>query len=245
MPSINNSFYETLGEQWHEACDHPIAILRAENALRTPWVIETIRANTAERTSKVLDIGCGAGLLCNPLALAGHDVFGIDLSPSSLKEALKKDTTQSVQYLVAPAEKLPFSDGSFDVVCALDLLEHVESPSIVIAEASRVLKPGGLFFFHTFNRNFLSWLLVIKAVEWFVPNTPPHMHVLDLFITPKELHRMCEEHGLRTKEVKGMRPVFFSNGFWKSFFSREVSSGFRFTFTRSLKTGYLGFSTKE
>ena len=240
---VNNAYYDTLEEKWYQACDHPIALLRAENALRVPWIIEKIRSRVQQKC-KFLDIGCGAGFLCNPMAAVGHEVVGIDLSPSSLNEAQKRDATKKVQYVVGAAEELPFPDKSFDVVSALDLLEHVENPAKVIAEASRVLRPGGLFFFHTFNRNFLSWLLVIKAVEWCVPNTPPRNHVYGFFITPDELQEMCSKNDLNVAEMLGMRPVFLSQGFWKSIFSRKVASDFLFTFTESLKTGFLGFAVK-
>src|SRR5215475_7295723 len=72
--------------------------------------------------------------------------------------------------------------------------------------AARVLQPGGLFFFATFNRNFISWLFGIKGVEWFVKNTPPRLHELSHFIKPAELRAMCEESGLRINELRGFAP---------------------------------------
>ena len=168
---VNNAFYDSLESLWDGAPDHPIALLRAENAIRTPWVQRMIK-KTFPKSCSVLDIGCGGGLLTNPLALDGHQVVGIDLSESSLEWAKKTDTTRSVSYLKADAKQIPLQDGSFDVVCAMDLLEHVTDPNLVIKEASRLLKPHGHLYFHTFNRNLLSYLLVIKGVEWFVKNTP-------------------------------------------------------------------------
>ncbi|WP_140860273.1 methyltransferase domain-containing protein [Myxococcus xanthus] len=117
------------------------------------------------------------------------------------------DGTGSVDYRVADAYVLPFDDGCFDVVTCMDFLEHVEEPARVVAEAARVLAPGGLFFFHTFNRNWLAGLIIIQAVEWFVPNTPDHLHVLRLFITPEELQGHCEAAGLRTREQVGGGPT--------------------------------------
>jgi 2-polyprenyl-6-hydroxyphenyl methylase/3-demethylubiquinone-9 3-methyltransferase len=241
---INNAFYEELDDAWYEASDHPIALLRQENAVRTPWVIETI-ARELPGSQQVLDIGCGGGFLSNPLALAGHRVIGIDLSEGSLITAKKRDTTQSVEYLRADATLLPFPDQSFDVVCAMDLLEHVEQPERVIQEASRVLKKGGLFFFHTFNRNVLSWLIVIKGVEWCVPNTPKNMHVYPLFIKPKELKAWSVKNDLDVQEMKGLMPCFFSKAALKSVISRKVCRGLRFKFIASLAAGYVGFSQKK
>lgn len=238
--NINNAFYDTLGEMWYTGQAHPVALLRAENAFRIPWVSSVI----GPLPCSVLDIGCGAGMLTNALALQGHKVSGIDLSASSLEIAKKADTTGSVTYIPGVAEALPFAAASFDVVSALDLLEHVTDPKRVIDEASRVLKPGGLFFFHTFNRNLLSYLLVIKGVEWYVKNTPERMHVYNLFIKPKELSGMCREAGLAVAEIRGSRPLFGNLSFWKGLLKREVPTDFRFAFTRSLATGYIGYARK-
>jgi 2-polyprenyl-6-hydroxyphenyl methylase/3-demethylubiquinone-9 3-methyltransferase len=241
MGRVNNAFYETLNENWYEECQHPIALLRAENALRNPWIEQTLRTQVSPGAS-ILDIGCGGGMLTNYLAERGYKVHGIDLSPSSLEVAKARDRTRNVHYECADATALPFQDGSFDAVCAMDLLEHVESPENVIAEASRVLKKGGLFFFHTFNRNALSWLVVIKGVEWFVKGTPPHMHVYRLFLKPKELERICSANALKVIEWKGVRPALSCSAFWKMLGTRAVKPDFRFTFTRSLATGYSGFA---
>lgn len=237
--TINNDFYEELAEGWYTASDHPIALLRAENAVRVPWIIEQIGKNKT-----VLDIGCGAGILTNALAQAGHRVHGIDLSPKSLEVAAKHDVTGSVAYQVANAYCLPYEDKTFDVVCAMDVLEHVEEPSLLISEASRVLKPGGLFFFHTFNRNFLSYMLIIKGVEWCVPNAPKNMHVYPLFIKPDELREMFEKKNLAIEKIHGFRPKIFTRAFVQMLFSRKVPKDFGFCFSKSLQTGYCGYAKK-
>lgn len=228
---------------WHESSDHPIALLRSENALRNPW-IEQVLAKEQHSPSKVLDIGCGGGFLTNYLAQKGHQVTGIDLSEPSLAIAEQQDTTRSVEYLRASSYALPFPDETFDACCAMDLLEHVESPGLVIQEAARVLKKGGLFFFHTFNRNLLSYLLIIKGVEWCFSNAPVNMHVYPLFIKPKELITLCRNQSLKVEEIKGVRPVFSNKAFWRMVMKRKVGDDFRFIFTSSLMTGYSGYATK-
>ena len=237
---INNAYYDELDEMWLDATDHPIALLRAENALRNPWIQE-ILVKTFSYPCKVLDVGCGGGYLTNFLAKKGHLVSGIDLSAQSLAIAKKHDETESVEYKRASAYELPFPDGSFDTVCAMDLLEHVEKPAQVIKEASRVLKKGGLFFFHTFNRNFLSYFMVIKGVEWCFSNAPRNMHVYPLFIKPEELKETCENQNIQIKEIKGVRPDFSKSAFWKMVLTKRVTEDFRFVFTNSLKTGYSGY----
>ncbi|MGB7978926.1 MAG: bifunctional 2-polyprenyl-6-hydroxyphenol methylase/3-demethylubiquinol 3-O-methyltransferase UbiG [Chlamydiales bacterium] len=237
--TINNDFYEELSEGWYTASDHPIALLRAENRVRVPWIIGEIGRNKT-----VLDVGCGAGILANALSLAGHQVFAIDLSVSSLEAAQKHDVTHRVAYQIANAYSLPYPDSSFDVVCAMDVLEHVEEPNLLISEASRVLKPGGLFFFHTFNRNVLSYFLIIKGVEWCVPNTPKNMHIYPLFIKPGELKEMCAEKDLEIVQLRGFTPEIFSRPFWKMVTQRKVPPDFTFRFSKNLATGYCGYAKK-
>ncbi len=192
----------------------------------------------------MLDIGCGGGFLSNHLAKEGFDVTGIDASQASLDVAVGHDVTGKARYLLGDALALPFADASFDAVCAMDFLEHVEDPARVVAEAARVLRPNGLFFFHTFNRNPLAWLVVIKGVEWFVKNTPRHMHVLRLFIKPKELERMCQTHALYFTELHGSAPVVFSRAFWRMLLTRTVPPDFRFQFTPSTALAYTGYATR-
>lgn len=240
---INNQFYDELHHEWYEREDHPIALLRQENKGRNPWISSVLKEKFPGTRLKVLDIGCGGGLLTNHLA-HDHEVTGLDLSLESLEIAKKFDPSSRVKYLHADALYLPFENESFDVVIAMDLLEHVEDPKKVIAEASRVLKKGGLFFFHTFNRNLLSYLLIIKGVDWFVPNAPKNMHVYDLFIKPKELKSWLSEFSLEVLDLKGFVPKIFSKGILELLFQRRIKENFQFQFSPSLLTGYVGFSEK-
>lgn len=239
MKKINNDFYNHLGDDWQTSSTHPVALLRAENRLRNPWIISHLPPS-----SKVLDLGCGAGFLSHALANAGHCVTGIDLSENSLEVARKFDSTKRVDYRFADATSLDLPSKSFDAVCAMDLLEHVENPHAVIQEASRLLKPGGFFFFHTFNRNFFSWLVVIKGVEWFVKNTPPDMHVYRLFIKPGEMSKMCQQEGLIVQQMRGANLKMLSSSFWRMLWTRKVSDNLEFVFSTSLKIGYSGFAKK-
>lgn len=244
MARINNDFYSELGVMWHEGQDHPIALLRSENALRNPWIASVIEEKL-KSPSTILDVGCGGGFLTQFLAERGHHVSGVDLSESSLNAARKKDSERLIDYRWGNAYALPFSDNTFDAVCAMDILEHVEEPQRLIEEASRVLKKGGLFFFHTFNRNFLSYFLVIKGVEWCLKNTPPRMHVYPLFLKPEELKALCASSKLITQEFKGVTPVIRSSAFWRLVFQGKIDESFRFTFTSSLKTGYSGYAIRH
>lgn len=239
---VNNDIYEDYGDRWYTAYDDPIALLRAESRTKLPWVLERL-AREVPRGGTVLDVGCGAGFLSNALAKEGFAVTGVDLSGESLRVAARHDETSSVRYLPADAMKLPFADASFDSVTAMDFLEHVEDPASVIAEIGRVLKPGGAFFFHTFNRNPLSYLMIIKAVEWFVANTPKDMHVLRLFVKPSEVRAACERAAMDVREVVGIRPCFSSIPL-RNYFSGIVPEGMRFKLTRSTLLSYIGWAKK-
>jgi len=238
-PQVNNTWYAELGARWYAADDTPIALLRAESRHRNPWLAEVLGAGRRD----VLDVGCGAGYLANDLAARGHRVTGIDLSADALAVARGHDRTRSVDYVVGDACALPFGEARFDAVCAMDLLEHVTAPDRVIAEAARVVRPGGLVFFHTFNRTWQAHLIVIKGVEWFVRNTPKDLHVIELFRAPEEVAAMCRRVGLEPACLHGSRPRL-RWPLWRMLLTGKVGDDFAFTFTRSTKLGYTGYARK-
>lgn len=240
---VNNKAYDELADRWYEAQDDPIALLRNQHKLEVPWILGEIRRNIGYKAD-ILDMGCGAGFLANDLALAGHFVTGVDLSTTSLKVAESRDTTHTVRYQAGDVYKVPFSSESFDVVAAMDLLEHVSDPQKVISEATRVLRPGGLFFFNTFSKNPLAWLVVIKGMEWFVKNTPPDYHVYSLFISPNKLRYWMDDLGLETMAVRGIRPKFAQKALFQLMRTREVPKNFQFTFSKSTAIAYTGYAKK-
>jgi len=241
---VNNAIYDELGDRWYSARDDPVALLRAESRLRNPWLADKLSRSHGP-AARVLDIGCGAGFLSNYLANAGFEVTGLDASRSSIEVASRHDVTGRAQYVLGDALLRPFADCSFDAVCAMDFLEHVEHPVRAIAEASRVLRPGGTFFFHTFNRNPLAWLVIIKGVEWFVRHTPKDLHVLRLFIKPRELAALCAQHDLWVSELHGSEPVVLSRAFWRMLLTGVVPDDFRFRFTRSTLIAYTGYALRD
>jgi 2-polyprenyl-6-hydroxyphenyl methylase/3-demethylubiquinone-9 3-methyltransferase len=236
--AVNNDVYRALGERWYAADDDPIALLRALARLHVPWIDARLG-----RPCRVLDVGCGGGITSNALAARGHDVVGVDLCPEALVVAARHDRTGRARYVVADALALPFADATFDAACAMDFLEHVADKEGVVREIARVLAPGGLFFFHTFNRNVASWLSVIKSVDWFVRNAPRDLHVLELFVKPTELRAACEAHGLVVREIHGCVPVR-SLALLRVATTGIVPPDFAFRFTRRPVTGYSGVAEK-
>lgn len=250
MNEINNSFYNDLGDRWYTAEDDPVALLRAEGKLKARWIRDRIAGLGVTAPLKFLDVGCGAGILTNRLSSEPgslpnlKEIIGLDLSESSLAVARAHDPGCKVRYVQGDAQALPFADGEFDVVSNMDFLEHVEDPQAIVKECARVLKPGGIFFFHTFNRNPLAGIIVIKGVEWFVKNTPAHMHVYRLFVKPSELQSYCDRAGLRVEEWTGLRPKVLQRAFWRMLVTGRVSSDFEFLTTASLKISYMGLARK-
>jgi len=241
---INNAWYADLGARWYQATDTPIALLRAEARHRNPWIADEITRAIGTRPARVLDLGCGAGLLANYLAERGHHVVGLDTTLENLLVARDHDRTGRVIYVRGDACEIPHPDASFDVVCAMDLLEHVEDPSRLVAEVGRVLAPSGVFFFHTFNRTWQARLVVIKGVEWFVKNTPHDLHVHRLFLTPDEVTAMCTAAGMELSVLRGSRPRF-RWPLWRMLVTGNVGDDFAFTFTPSTKLGYTGYARKQ
>jgi 2-polyprenyl-6-hydroxyphenyl methylase/3-demethylubiquinone-9 3-methyltransferase len=240
---VNNTWYAELGARWYAAEDTPIALLRAESRHRNPWIADEIARAFGHAPCRVLDLGCGGGFLSNYLAERGHAVTGVDTTAENLTVARANDRTRTATYEIADACALPYNQGSFDVVCAMDLLEHVEDPGRLIAEASRVLVPGGLFVFHTFNRTWQAKLIIIKGVEWFVRNAPKDLHVSRLFVTPDELRAMCLAHDLDTPHIRGSRPRF-GWPLWRMVLTGKVGDDFAFTTTPSIKLGYTGIARR-
>jgi 2-polyprenyl-6-hydroxyphenyl methylase/3-demethylubiquinone-9 3-methyltransferase len=240
---VNNAIYAQLGERWYNAQDDPVALLRAEAKLRTNWIAQRLRATFAHRC-RVLDVGCGAGFVANVLAAAGHRVYGLDAAVQSLTVARRHDHTRRVQWQLGDAAALPFRERSFDAVCLMDVLEHIEAPAAAIGAAARLLVPGGLLFFTTYNRNWLTWLVVVKGVEWVVRNTPRDVHVYRLLIEPAELTAMCEEVGLEAVELLGTRPRI-DGAMLRLLLTGVVPDDFGFTFTRSTRLGYAGVARRR
>src|SRR5580704_8293083 len=121
---VNREIYDRLGDRWYTAKDDPVALLRAENRCRNPWISGELAKKFAGHPCRVLDVGCGAGFLANDLARRGHAVVGLDSSAEALSVAAAHDETRSVVWKHNDADPLPFEANSFEVVCAMDFLEH-------------------------------------------------------------------------------------------------------------------------
>ena len=241
--TINNELYKSLGDKWYHGNDY-VELLRSEAKTRNPWIMLQIE-KYFNKNIEILDIGCGGGLLSNDLSKIGYHVSGIDIHEEVLQVARNYDQFKKVKYIKADALNLPFPDESFDVVCAMDFLEHIEDYQLALKEGTRVLKKNGLFFFHTFNRNLFSSLFVIKGMEWFVKGTPKNLHVAHLFIKPSELLSFFSKLNCQKIELKGLSPKIFSKSFINLIQNGVVDKNFTFQINSSLLTGYIGYVKKN
>jgi 2-polyprenyl-6-hydroxyphenyl methylase/3-demethylubiquinone-9 3-methyltransferase len=156
---------------------------------------------------KVLDVGCGGGILSESMAVRGADVTGIDLSEKPLKVAKLHllETGQKVDYRLIAVEDLAAAQpGQFDVVTCMEMLEHVPDPASIVRACAQLTKPGGHLFFSTLNRNPKSYLFAIVGAEYFLNLLPRGTHDYAKFIKPSELARFSRDAGLTLNEVIGM-----------------------------------------
>ncbi len=195
--------FEALASRWWDP-QGEFKPLHQLNPLRLQW-IDTLSQGLANK--RVLDVGCGGGILAESMAARGARVTGIDMGKEPLQvarlHALESGVELSYRQLTveALADELP---GSFDVVTCMEMLEHVPDPASVVAACARLVRPGGQLFFSTINRTAKSWLLMIAGAEYLLQVVPKGTHQHDKFIQPAELSRYAERAGLRLCQMKGV-----------------------------------------
>ena len=156
---------------------------------------------------RVLDVGCGGGILAEAMAAQGAKVTGIDLADKPLKVAMlhRIESGRDVEYRLVAAEALAAeSPGAFDIVTCMEMLEHVPDPASTVAACARLAKPGGWVFFSTINRNAKSFLFAIVGAEYVLSLLPRGTHEYAKFITPSELAAYGRRAGLEPADLTGM-----------------------------------------
>jgi 2-polyprenyl-6-hydroxyphenyl methylase / 3-demethylubiquinone-9 3-methyltransferase len=209
MTEINNRIYDELAETWWDENEFLHLLKVMVNPWRVPYFRKVLEMQYGKDLDRVrlLDIGCGGGVLTEEFASMGCQVTGIDLSPRSIEIARfhAARVELSIDYQVGSATRLSFEKESFDVVSCCDVLEHIHEWKQVIAEAGRVLKPAGLFFFDTINRTRESKVQFIFGLQAFPPTRlmPPDTHVWEMFITPEEITSALRENGFLPEDMNG------------------------------------------
>lgn len=173
-----------------------------------PIRLDYIDQHAALAGKKVLDIGCGGGILSESMASRGAAVTGIDLSEKALGVARLHlyESGQKVDYRHIAAEDMAKeAPGAFEVVTCLEMLEHVPDPASTVRACAALVQPGGQVFLSTLNRNLKSYVLAVVGAEYVLNLLPKGTHDYAKFIRPAELARFCREAGLRVEEVIGMK----------------------------------------
>ena len=195
--------FSLLAHRWWDV-ESDFRPLHQINPLRLDW-IDTLAPLAGKR---VLDVGCGGGILSDSMARRGADVLGIDLSGKALKVAQLhaiEAATPRVAYREVAAETLADEmPGQFDVVTCMEMLEHVPEPSSVVEACSRLVKPGGWVFFSTLNRNAKAFLFAIVGAEHVLSLLPKGTHEFAKFIRPSELASWCRSVSLDIQATRGM-----------------------------------------
>jgi 2-polyprenyl-6-hydroxyphenyl methylase/3-demethylubiquinone-9 3-methyltransferase len=172
---------------------------------------------------RLLDIGCGGGLLSEPMARLGAQVVGADAAARNIPVAQlhARQTGLDIDYRHCAAEDLAAAGEVFDVVLNMEVVEHVADPQAFLTACQTLLKPGGLMICSTLNRNPKSFMMGIVGAEWVMRWLPKGTHDWSKFITPAELYAMLEKGGLRPVDKKGM--VFNPLGWSWSLSDRDLS----------------------
>jgi len=195
--------FSELAHRWWDT-DSEFRPLHQINPLRLDWIEQQARLSG----KRVVDVGCGGGILSDSMARRGAKVLGIDLSTKALKVAelhALEAGTPDIEYREVAAEALAAEmPGQFDVVTCMEMLEHVPEPASVVRACSTLVKPGGWVFFSTINRNAKSFLFAIVGAEHVMKLLPKGTHEYARFIRPSELAQWCRDADLTLEATRGM-----------------------------------------
>ena len=207
--------FSDLAHRWWDT-ESEFRPLHQINPLRLAWIDDIVPL----AGKRVLDIGCGGGILADAMARKGAEVLGIDLAGKALKVAqlhALEAQTQGVRYREVSAETLAAEQPeSFDVVTCMEMLEHVPDPSSVVRACATLVKPGGHVFFSTINRNAKAFVFAIVGAEYILNLLPRGTHEFAKFIKPSELAAYARAAGLDLEHTRGMEYNPLTRHYWLS-----------------------------
>jgi 2-polyprenyl-6-hydroxyphenyl methylase/3-demethylubiquinone-9 3-methyltransferase len=203
--------FNALASRWWDP-EGEFRPLHQINPLRLDW----IRRHVTLGDAKIVDIGCGGGILAEAMAAANASVTGIDMAAAPLAVARlhQHESNAKIDYRQATAEELAAAEaGTYDVVTCLEMLEHVPDPASVVRSCAELVKPGGHIFFSTINRNPKSFVFAIVGAEYVLKLLPAGTHEYEKFIRPSELEEWSRHAGLELKASIGMHYNPFSKAY--------------------------------
>ena len=167
---------------------------------------------------KVLDIGCGGGLLCEPLSRLGAIITGIDASKNNIEVAKlhAKEMNLNIEYIHAAPENLDLKNNRYDVVLCMEVVEHLKDINLFIENCSKLVKKNGIMFVATINKNLKSYIFAILGAEYILRWLPIGTHNWDKFFTPEELKIIANKNNFKLDETVGMKFNLFSKKWAKS-----------------------------
>ena len=205
--------FSDLAHRWWDK-ESEFRPLHQINPLRLEWIDNMVPL----KGLRVLDVGCGGGILADAMARKGAEVLGIDLASKALKVAqlhALEAQTAGVEYREISAEALAVEQpGTFDVVTCMEMLEHVPDPSLVVKACAILVKPGGHVFFSTINRNTKAFLFAIVGAEYVLNLLPRGTHEYAKFIKPSELAAYCRSANLDLRHTKGLQYNPLTKNYW-------------------------------
>ncbi len=196
--------FASLAARWWDK-DSEFKPLHDINPLRLNYIKE--QCGGSLKGKRILDVGCGGGILCESFALEGAEVVGIDLAEAGLEVAKLHllESGLNVNYQKITAEEFAESNAeTFDIVTCMEMLEHVPEPSLIIKSCSKLAKPQGKVFFSTINRNPKSYFFAIVGAEYVLNLLPKGTHNYEKFIRPSEIDRWARRNNLSINSIIGM-----------------------------------------
>ncbi|GLD95249.1 hypothetical protein PINS_up003893 [Pythium insidiosum] len=217
LPDEVSKFNRVSSDWWSPSSTSGVGPLHQLNPVRVKYIrshaVRHFGATHEDdalplRPFRVADVGCGGGILSEALCRIGGNMVSVDPGADNIaaakRHAAQHEVTKHIDYRCCTSDDLVAAGEQFDIVCSLEVIEHVSDPQAFVATLAPLVKPGGMLFLSTINRTLLSGALAIGMAEYVMRMVPPGTHDWSKFIQPDELARMVKQEGLDVKDISGI-----------------------------------------